>query len=320
MQHNAHNAWAARLRARATENTEYKQKQKRTRTLQTKNYNIPNQANDSETASIWSRRLRARAPGYKNIDSKKQRARSLRTTQENFPNQVTDSETATIWTKRLRARAPGSEIKPLVLTKKTKILGQTKSVLNVDQSKQFGEHKKTLQDIFDKVPADQSHEHEIDKVSEDQSDEHEKAFDIFDKVPENQSDDEQEITLDIFDVVPVDHSKQFNEHEKTLQDIFDKVPAVNRNKLSDQDDQDEIRAKYQQQHNDWEQSPELKSTLIYQRTIDPENIFGQTLPLNIEEIFGYSPCPRSSSANWTLDALSNEEELDYKELMGYIEF
>ncbi|CAI2162831.1 17486_t:CDS:2 [Funneliformis geosporum] len=90
----------------------------------------------------------------------------------------------------------------------------------------------------------------------------------------------------------------------------------------DSDEDEKVEIKNRRIRKDWEQSPELKAALINQSSIDPETIFGKILPLNIDEIFGereHRLRPRSSSANWSgLDALTEEEELEYKIHMGFL--
>nr|CAG8569195.1 7297_t:CDS:2 [Entrophospora candida]CAG8578961.1 11418_t:CDS:2 [Entrophospora candida] len=73
---------------------------------------------------------------------------------------------------------------------------------------------------------------------------------------------------------------------------------------------------------DWCQSPALKASLNKQATIDPETIFGKVQPLDMPAIFKereYKFRQRTSSGNWSGgDALTENEELEYKKLMGYI--
>ncbi|RIA84031.1 hypothetical protein C1645_436609 [Glomus cerebriforme] len=116
--------------------------------------------------------------------------------------------------------------------------------------------------------------------------------------------------------------KHFGEkiHEKTLNtEKHGELPEIDTDNSSDEE---EVRTKHQQQRKDWEQSPELKAALIRQASIDPETIFGKISPLNVDEIFRgreYRIRPRSSSANWSgLDALTEEEELEYKIRMGFL--
>ncbi|GES88506.1 hypothetical protein RCL_jg5403.t2 [Rhizophagus clarus] len=118
----------------------------------------------------------------------------------------------------------------------------------------------------------------------------------------------------------IEQPKQFGGkiHEKTLQ--LDKKTVFPED---DTCDEEKVKTKHQQQRNGWEQSPELKTALIRQASIDPETIFGKISPLNADEIFRgreYRFRPRSSSADWTgLDALTEEEEFEYKVRMGFYE-
>ncbi|CAG8556925.1 150_t:CDS:2 [Diversispora eburnea] len=72
---------------------------------------------------------------------------------------------------------------------------------------------------------------------------------------------------------------------------------------------------------DWCRPSDLKAALRRQAFIDPEEIFGKVQPLNIEEIFKDRRNKfrqRSSSSNWAdADALTSEEEKEYKLRMGF---
>ncbi|RUS22506.1 hypothetical protein BC937DRAFT_88719 [Endogone sp. FLAS-F59071] len=81
---------------------------------------------------------------------------------------------------------------------------------------------------------------------------------------------------------------------------------------------------------EWAQSPALRSALLKQSSMNPENIFGQIQPLRMEgqkcdmldlDIFKVKPRKfrsRSSSANWSgADKLTQQEEMDYHATMGY---
>ncbi|GBC05136.1 hypothetical protein RclHR1_06050014 [Rhizophagus clarus] len=121
----------------------------------------------------------------------------------------------------------------------------------------------------------------------------------------------------------IEQPKQFGGkiHEKTLQ--LDKKTVFPEDDTCNSSDEEKVKTKHQQQRNGWEQSPELKTALIRQASIDPETIFGKISPLNADEIFRgreYRFRPRSSSADWTgLDALTEEEEFEYKVRMGFYE-
>lgn len=73
---------------------------------------------------------------------------------------------------------------------------------------------------------------------------------------------------------------------------------------------------------DWANSPELRSILLQQQKIDPDNVFGPVAPLRMEEVFktasGSRFRPRSSSANWSnQDMLTKGEAETYAKQMGY---
>ncbi|ANB12806.1 Sli15p [Sugiyamaella lignohabitans] len=73
---------------------------------------------------------------------------------------------------------------------------------------------------------------------------------------------------------------------------------------------------------DWANSPELRSMLIRQQKIDPDQVFGPIAPLHMDEIFKQSRVsrfrPRSSSANWSgQDRLTQQEIERYAQEMGY---
>uniref|UniRef100_A0A060SZG0 ARAD1C07414p n=1 Tax=Blastobotrys adeninivorans TaxID=409370 RepID=A0A060SZG0_BLAAD len=73
---------------------------------------------------------------------------------------------------------------------------------------------------------------------------------------------------------------------------------------------------------EWANSPELQSLLKRQQSIDPDSIFGPIAPLKIEEVFKNSSRvsrfrPRSSSAVWSKDKLSQQEIEQYANQMGY---
>ncbi|CAG8444893.1 2571_t:CDS:2 [Funneliformis caledonium] len=106
--------------------------------------------------------------------------------------------------------------------------------------------------------------------------------------------------------------------------LYDQLKRLGLNKKQielpeiDSDEDEKVEIKNKRLRKDWEQSPELKAALMHQSSIDPETIFGKILPLNIDER-EYRLRPRSSSANWSgLDALTEEEELEYKIHMGFL--
>lgn len=95
------------------------------------------------------------------------------------------------------------------------------------------------------------------------------------------------------------------------------LPDIN-SEYSDSDDEDRKRTF---DPPDWAQSPELKTALELQSTINPDDIFGAVRPLRMEEIFRTRTSrfrARTSSANWTgTDMLTLQEERDYAKRMGF---
>ncbi|TFY81947.1 hypothetical protein EWM64_g2063 [Hericium alpestre] len=72
---------------------------------------------------------------------------------------------------------------------------------------------------------------------------------------------------------------------------------------------------------EWAQSPELRSALESQATVNPDDIFGEIKPLRMEDMFRTRQSrfrARTSSANWSgPDGLTREEERDYARRMGF---
>ncbi|KAF9056149.1 hypothetical protein BJ165DRAFT_1606374 [Panaeolus papilionaceus] len=104
-------------------------------------------------------------------------------------------------------------------------------------------------------------------------------------------------------------------HQVTSESI--ELPEVN-SEYSDSDDEDRKRTF---DPPDWAQSPELRSALEQQSTINPDDIFGAVRPLKMEEIFKNRTGrfrARTSSANWTgADRLTAQEEAEYARRMGF---
>lgn len=72
----------------------------------------------------------------------------------------------------------------------------------------------------------------------------------------------------------------------------------------------------------WAETPRLLNALETQQTVDPDRIFGLVQPVALREIFDKPRKfrPRTSSANWSgADKLTNEEQLEYRKVMGYEE-
>ena len=71
----------------------------------------------------------------------------------------------------------------------------------------------------------------------------------------------------------------------------------------------------------WAESPELKSALERQATLNPDELFGAIRPLNMDELFKQRAGKfraRTSSANWTgADRLTEAEEREYARRMGF---
>ncbi|RGB43613.1 hypothetical protein C1646_749629 [Rhizophagus diaphanus] len=134
----------------------------------------------------------------------------------------------------------------------------------------------------------------------------EKNIDLIGRKKANQIQDNGEKKPGILDLNIIEQPKQF---------VLPEVVS------DDSSDEKKVKTKHQRRREDWEQSPVLKATLIRQASIDPETIFGKVPPLNMDGIFEgreHKFRPRSSSADWTgLDALTVDEELEYKVYMGF---
>ena len=95
------------------------------------------------------------------------------------------------------------------------------------------------------------------------------------------------------------------------------LPDV-RSEYSDSDDEDRQRTF---DPPDWAQSPELRTQLEMQASINPDDIFGAVRPIKMEELFKTRQSrfrARTSSANWTgADRLTAQEEREYARRMGF---
>ncbi|KAH8120293.1 hypothetical protein DFH11DRAFT_1685640 [Phellopilus nigrolimitatus] len=95
------------------------------------------------------------------------------------------------------------------------------------------------------------------------------------------------------------------------------LPDIN-SEYSDSDDENRVRT-FDPPH--WAQSPELRSALQTQSTVNPDDIFGAIRPLKMEELFKTRTSrfrARTSSANWAgTDELTASEEREYARRMGY---
>ncbi|TFK77109.1 hypothetical protein BDN72DRAFT_890884 [Pluteus cervinus] len=95
------------------------------------------------------------------------------------------------------------------------------------------------------------------------------------------------------------------------------LPDIN-SEYSDSEDEDRPRTF---DPPTWAQSPELRQTLEFQSTINPDEIFGPIRPLRMEEMFKNRNSrfrSRTSSANWNgADRLTQEEEQEYARRMGF---
>lgn len=88
------------------------------------------------------------------------------------------------------------------------------------------------------------------------------------------------------------------------------LPEINTDSEDDDEDADNDFAAL-----GWTNSPDLRKQLARQETINPEEIFGQPGPLNMEEVFSKSKDrfhkfrARTSSANWTGQDRLTEDEI-----------
>ena len=89
---------------------------------------------------------------------------------------------------------------------------------------------------------------------------------------------------------------------------------------SDSDDEDRPRSGKDAPA--WAQSPEIRSALRSQEMHNPDDIFGRMKPLSMEEVFRARAGKfraRTSSANWTHDGVTPQEEVAYAGRMGWAE-
>jgi hypothetical protein len=87
---------------------------------------------------------------------------------------------------------------------------------------------------------------------------------------------------------------------------------------SDSDDEDRPRSGKDAPA--WAQSPEIRSALRSQEIHNPDEIFGRMKPLSMEEVFRARAGKfraRTSSANWTHDGVTPQEEMAYGRRMGW---
>lgn len=81
------------------------------------------------------------------------------------------------------------------------------------------------------------------------------------------------------------------------------------------DDEDESDDEARGMFAAWADSPELRKALMTQESIDPSQIFGPSMPLNMEEVFNKSKerwhkyRARTSSANWSGSDRLTEDEI-----------
>ena len=90
------------------------------------------------------------------------------------------------------------------------------------------------------------------------------------------------------------------------------LPEINTD--SEDDDSDDSAKKPSSMVPHWVESPALRKQLTEQENIDPADVFGQSQPLNMEEVFNKSKDKfpkfrdRTSSANWGgVDRLTEDE-------------
>lgn len=89
---------------------------------------------------------------------------------------------------------------------------------------------------------------------------------------------------------------------------------------SDSDDEDRPRSG--KDAPEWAQSPNINTALRSQEMHNPDEIFGRMKPLSMEEIFRARAGKfraRTSSANWTHDGVTPQEEDAYSRRMGWHE-
>lgn len=87
---------------------------------------------------------------------------------------------------------------------------------------------------------------------------------------------------------------------------------------SDSDDEDRPRSG--KDAPPWAQSPEIRNALKQQETHNPDDIFGRMKPIVMDEVFRARAGKfraRTSSANWTNDGVTPQEELAYGKRMGW---
>ncbi|KAA1063716.1 hypothetical protein PGT21_010876 [Puccinia graminis f. sp. tritici] len=108
--------------------------------------------------------------------------------------------------------------------------------------------------------------------------------------------------------------------EKVVEDEYIELPDID-SEYSEEDDVSEHERK-EAKLPDWAQSPALKEALANQRKVNPDDVFGGTIPPpRMDEIFRGRTSKfrhRTSSANWTgTDGLTAIEEAEYAKRMGY---
>lgn len=98
------------------------------------------------------------------------------------------------------------------------------------------------------------------------------------------------------------------------------LPEIDSEYSSD-DDQSQKKKKKKDLLPQWAQSPELRWALAQQQGLNPDHIFGNIKPIQMEEIFKRTDKKfraRTSSANWTgTDRLTLQEEQEYYKMMGF---
>jgi len=112
---------------------------------------------------------------------------------------------------------------------------------------------------------------------------------------------------------------KMREEKKVVEDEYIELPDID-SEYSDDDESEHERKEAKLP--DWAQSPALREALANQRKVNPDDVFGGTIPPpRMDEIFRGRTSKfrhRTSSANWTgADQLTAIEEAEYAKRMGY---
>ncbi|MBW0473374.1 hypothetical protein O181_013089 [Austropuccinia psidii MF-1] len=107
--------------------------------------------------------------------------------------------------------------------------------------------------------------------------------------------------------------------DKNVEEEYIELPDID-SEYSDDDESEHERKEAQLPS--WAQSPALREALENQKKVNPDDVFGGTIPPpRMDEIFRGRASRfrnRTSSANWNgVDGLTNLEEIEYAKRMGY---